>query len=298
MTLLPTGPQYGVKYTLTGPDGTIVTFNDDTDPNNVGMLTEITGFDSPDVRENADDLVQMDGGIHGDFFYGRRPITMTGKITSFGGSTATRNMLMTRLMQATNAMRGDAILQWTPDGSVQQQFIGLRRQQPLRITEAWIKQFQISMVAADPRVYSSILHQQSVTSDATGTSGGFGFNLAFPISFGAATVTGQTFVENQGNAETYPVYTITGPGTNPTVYNATTGKSLAFIYSLNAGESLTVDTLNRTVLLNNTTSRYSALDFINSSWGGLVPGINDVRLQFFSSGTGASIRVDWRDAWL
>lgn len=298
MTLLPTGPQYGIKYTLTGPDGTVVTFNDDSDPNNVGMLTEITGFDSPDVRENADDLVQMDGGIHGDFFYGRRPITMTGKITSFGGNTAQRNLLMTRLMQATNAMRNDAFLQWTPDGSVSQQFIGLRRQQPLRITEGWIKQFQISMVAADPRIYSTVLHQQSVTSDTAGASGGFSLPLSFNISFGPAVVTGQTFVENQGNAETFPVYTITGPGTNPSVYNATTGKALSFIYSLGAGESLIVDTLNRTVLLNNSASRYSALDFASSTWGGLVPGINDVRLQFFSSGAGANIRVDYRDAWL
>lgn len=298
MTLLPTGPQYGIKYTLTGPDGTIVTFNDDADPNNVGMLTEITGFDSPDVRENADDLVQMDGGIHGDFFYGRRPITMTGKITSFGGNPATRNMQMTRLMQATNAMRANAILSWTPSGSVQQQFIGLRRQQPLRITEAWIKQFQISMVAADPRIYSGAVNTTSVSASGTGGAGGFGFNMTFDVAFGAAVITGQTFVENKGNAETFPVYTITGPGQNPSVYNATTGKLLSFIYTLGAGETLVVDTLNRTVMLNNASSRYSAVDFTNTTWGGLVPGVNELRLQFFSFSSPASLQVDWRDAWL
>jgi hypothetical protein len=297
MALLPTGPQFGVKYTLTGPDGTVVTFNDPSDANNIGVLSEITGFDSPEVIESADNLVQMDGGIHGDFFYGRRPITMSGKIIGFADTTA-RNMNMTKLMQATNAMRSNATLTWTPDGGGAQQFVALRRQQPLKISGAWVKDFQISLVAADPRVYSATLHSQTVNASGTGGSGGFSFPMTFNLGFGAAVVTGQTFVTNSGSTESWPIYTITGPGTNPSIYNATTNKTLAFIYSLNAGETLVVDTLNRTVFLNGTASRYSALDFTNSKWGGLVPGVNDVRLQFFSFGTGASIRVDWRDAWI
>jgi len=108
MTILPTGPQFGVKYTLTGPDGTVVTFNDFSDPNNVGTLTDISGFDSPEVRESADDLVEMDGGIHGSFFYGRRPITLSGLIHEHADA-ADRNMRMARLMQATNAMRDDVV---------------------------------------------------------------------------------------------------------------------------------------------------------------------------------------------
>lgn len=59
-----------------------------------------------------------------------------------------------------------------------------------------------------------------------------------------------------------------------------------------------MDTLNRTVRLNGTDSRYSAVDFVNTDWWGLLPGTNELRLRYFSSSTGAGLRVDWRDAWL
>lgn len=297
MTLLAVGPQYGVKYTLTGPDGTICTFNDSSDPNNVGTLTEITGFDSPEVRESADDLVQQDGGLHGDFFFGRRPITITGLVHGHS-SAAERNLRLTRLMQATNAMRADAVLTWLPDGGTTVNFVTLRRQQPLRISGGWNKEFQISMVAADPRIYSNTLHTQTVNATDTGGAAGFSFPMVFPLDFGPASVSGQMFVENQGNAVSYPELTVTGPGTNPSIYNATTDETIALIYTLAAGETFVLDTLNRTVLLNGTESRYSAVDFLATDWWGLAPGTNDIRLQYFAPQSGASLQVAWRDAWL
>lgn len=144
-------------YTLTNSaNATIAVFNDPTDPNYVGMITEISGLDSPEVRESADDLVQADGGIHGDFFYGRRPITITGLILN-PTSAAGRNAMMQKLSSASDAMRNDAILSWTPSGGVKQ-FVSVRRQQPLRFSGAWQKTFQLQVVAADPRVYSDTLH--------------------------------------------------------------------------------------------------------------------------------------------
>src|SRR4051812_28353884 len=104
MAQLPLGVQYGVKYTLTGPDGTVAVFNDPADANYVGMLdpANCSGFDSADVRENADELVQMDGGIHGDFYFGRRPVTLAGKIFNVA-TTTERNQKITALQRATNA---------------------------------------------------------------------------------------------------------------------------------------------------------------------------------------------------
>lgn len=298
MAQLPHAPQSSAVYTMTGPDGGVAVFNDPTSPNYVGALEEITGFDSPEVRENADNLVQMDGGIHGDFFFGRRPITMSGKVIN-PADAADRNTRLNNLARATNAMHGDATLVWTPDGG-EQVFMKLRRQQPLRITGGWVKDFQAAMVAADPRIYSTTLYSSSVNASAAGGSGGFSFNLAFPINFGAASVTGQVFVENRGNALTYPVLTISGPGVNPSVYNATTGQTIGLTYTLNAGETMVIDTLNRTVLLNGVAAnnKYGALDFLHTIWWGLVSGINDIRLIYYSYTAGASLRVDWRDSWV
>lgn len=310
MPQLPLGVQYGVKYTLTGPDGTVAVFNDPTDPNYVGVLdpANCSGFDSPEVRENSDDLVQMDGGIHGDFFYGRRPVTLAGKIYNVA-TTTERNQKITLLQRATNAVRavaggtgpaaanGNARLTWTPDGG-EQVFIDLRRQQPLRVTGPWDKDFQALMVAADPRIYSFSLYTTTVLASGGGGATGFGFPMTFPLSFGAASPTGQISAENQGDAISYPVLTLTGPGTNPTIVNNTTGERITLNYTLNAGETLVVDTLNKTILFNGNTPAYGALDYVNTQWWGLIPGVNDLRLLFFTFSAGASLRVDWRDAWL
>jgi hypothetical protein len=160
--ILPSGPQLSTKYTLTGPDGTVATFNDPSDPNFVGSITEVTGLDSPEVRENAENIVGMDGGVHGSFFHGRRPITLAGTIYNVT-SNEDRNIKVTKLLQSSNAMREDATLEWTPAGG-ERQFVKVRRQQPVRITGGWSKSFQLLLVAADPRIYGTTANAGNVVS--------------------------------------------------------------------------------------------------------------------------------------
>lgn len=286
--------QIGAKYTLTGPDGTVAVFNDPTDPNYVGMLTELTGMDSPDVRENAEDLVQMDGGIHGDFFHGRRPITMTGLILN-PTSILDRDQKQLKVSRATEAMRGDAILDWF-DAAGHRLMLKLRRQQPTRITGAWQKQFMLAMVAADPRIYSYSV--QSAYAAAVTASGDVGraYDKEYDTDYGPSVPTGQLLLATLGTTLTYPVLTIYGPVVNPTVSNLTVGQQIQLNYTLVAGETLVVDTLNRTVKLAGLADRYGAVDFSNTEWWGLVPDTNDIRMGGF--GSGASLVVEWRDAWL
>lgn len=87
--VVASGPQFGVKYVLTGMQGDAsrITFNDPQDADHVGYLSNITGLDSPDVRESADDLIGDDGGVHGNFFYGRRPVVLEGMIDNKPGVT-------------------------------------------------------------------------------------------------------------------------------------------------------------------------------------------------------------------
>jgi hypothetical protein len=247
MTMIGTGLQIETKYVLTGPDGTRVVFNDHTDPDYVGRMTNITGLDSPEVRESAEDLVEFDGGVHGAFYYGRRPVVIEGLIYDHG-SVANRNDRMARISRASNAMRGDALLAWTPDGGVPM-FTSLRRQQPLRFAGGWNKTFQMSMVAADPRIYSAALKTGEVVAGASEAETGVGFPLAFPIEFGAASPVGQVFATNDGNAESFPLYYIYGPGTNPSIENFTTGSRVGLIGTLGEADVYIVDTLNRTVSL-------------------------------------------------
>lgn len=128
--------------------GDIAVFNDSTDADFVGILSpESSGLDSADVREAAVDATEEDGGVHGDFFYGRRPVVLQG--TVIASSVADRNEKVAKIKGASSALRGDATLTWKPTGATSEVGLNLRRQQPLRVTKGYVKDFQIPMVAAD-----------------------------------------------------------------------------------------------------------------------------------------------------
>lgn len=221
MTYIPYSPEVGAKYTLTGPDGTVAVFNDPSDPNYVGMLTDVTGLDSSNVREAGDDYVATDGGWHGNFFYGRRPITMSGTVFGYGGSDE-RTARLDRLRRASNAMRADALLSWTNMGmNVAHMCAFVRRQQPLRITGAWVKQFQLQLVSADAPLYSYDIHTVENVNyypggDFENTNTAFGFPADWAATGG--TLTWENIIIFSGNHSAK----ITATGGAPVVlYRAT-----------------------------------------------------------------------------
>jgi hypothetical protein len=185
-----------------------------------------------------------------------------------------RNRKMTKLMRASSAMREDATLSWVLSGGHQQQ-VRVRRQQPLRFEGAWQKSFQCALVAEDPRIYGVEFKSSQV-----------------------AAASQQMFPENKGNTMTYPQFVVYGPGTNPTIWNFSSGHHITINRTLGVSEYLVVDTMTRTLLLNNTANVYGSIDFQETTWFGLEPGVNDVRITYDSFTGSAGLTCQWRDAWL
>jgi hypothetical protein len=131
----------------------VAVFNDDSHAHFVGILSpESSGLDSPDIREDAADVIEGDGGIHGDFYAGRRPVVLQGTIIA--NSAEQRNERVEKLRRASRALRGNGTLEWEPQGGPSGGvLITVRRQQPLRITKGYVKDFSLPLVAADPRIY-------------------------------------------------------------------------------------------------------------------------------------------------
>lgn len=67
------------------------------------------------------------------------------------------------------------------------------------------------------------------------------FPMTFPIMLSGSQIFRVTAENNTGSAESYPTWTITGPGTNPVLLNLTTGQYLGLTLTLAASETITID---------------------------------------------------------
>ena len=145
----------------------------------------------------------------------------------------------------------------------------------------------------DPRIYSQTESTDSVGLATTG--GGMSFPATFDLTFGAVSTGGDMTLTNDGNFGAPVVWRIDGPCTSPEIESVTLGKTLFFDISLASGEFLEIDTLNRTVLLGGTASRYSNL-LSTSRWFDLAAGDNAINFRA-ATGSGTTLTATWRHAW-
>lgn len=158
-------------------------------------------------------------------------------------------------------------------------------------------EYLATITCPDPLLYAA--DEQSGDTHLTDTSlgaGQFRFPLTFPRGFNVDVGAGVLVVQNDGTAMSYPLITITGPGTNLTITDGASGRHLT-ISSLNAGQFVTLDTrpASHAVLLMGVTPRRDLLT-ADSQWFGLPEG-SDTLTFYAASYTSATVTVAWRDAW-
>jgi len=282
--------EQGAVWTISGPDGTTVVFNDGVSG---FYLESVTGFDSPNVRQNIADLPEFDGAVAGDSYFSSRPVTLSGKIA--GSSAAQRNSLVVALQRALRGLRGDVTLMSTPQGLPAMQATG--RLDNVRVTGGYVKDFQISLVCPDPRIYSQALNAVSAT--GTASTPGAAFPWSFPVTFGGgAGATLSVSVTNAGNFTTIPTVRVFGPALGPQVENADTGESVFLDgLTLATGEYVDLDFGARTVTKQDGTNEYSTVRFPGSTWFTLDPGSTAVQLWASGGSASTGIEVLWRDSW-
>jgi hypothetical protein len=258
-------------------------------------LEDISGFDSPNIRQSIEDIPEYDGAVAGNFYLGSRPVTMRGRIIA--PTAAQRNQAVALLQRSARALRRDVqILSW-PSGMPPMQVKA--RVQNLRITGGYVKEFLISMVCPDPRIYSQEQHSDSSSATA-GAVFGAPWPLAWPVVWGGGTgASAIVNVENVGNIGTPPTLRVHGIIDNPEIRNETTGQSI-FIdnVSLAAGEYIDIDVATRTAVSSVSGNIYSRVRFPGTTWWLLEPGVNDIQLRGVSTGAGVQVTVYWRDAWV
>lgn len=260
-------------------------FNTPSDPNFVGYNSDITGFDSPEVRENASNTNAGDGGHHGPFWHGRRPFTVSGMIVPTTPVLA-RSAAQTKIDNVLNrCLRQDGYLVYTPSDGISR-YLLIRKQQPHRITSgqsAVQKNYQISGVSRDYRFYTS--GSPNAVSD-TGSS----------PSLDAT---------NGGDYDAPARYTITGPVNQPIIYCSTSGKAIHFTNlpsgTIPSGVQAIVDFTTEypsAYMVSGGASFYGYLDAILTDFTtALPPGMSNWQLLGTAMTGVTSLEVQWNDAW-
>jgi len=124
----------------------------------------------------------------------------------------------------------------------------------------------------------------------------------FPLRLSSSQVVVDDVVLNNGDIESWPVITITGPGSVIKASNLTTGETMDFrTLVLGTGESVIVDTQAgaKTVVSGAGVNKFPYLSATSSLWS-LAPGSNSIRLEMAGadSAFGSSIVFSYRQLYL
>lgn len=152
----------------------------------------------------------------------------------------------------------------------------------------------VQLFAPDPRRYGLVPH--SVPTGLPSFGDGWSYSYAYNYQYGDPGQSGSVNAFNAGNVDVWPKFTIAGPVTNPVITHTGIGKRLAFTIDIADGDTLVIDAADKTVRLNDQVSRRNTLA-ARSDWWQLAPGNNVHQFTARSSPGGASLTVEWQDAW-
>lgn len=235
----------------------------------------LEGWNSSDVRLNLASRVQQHGAYDGPAYYAEKKLTLEGTIIA--PDIRTRRLAEARLEALTSSLES-VILKVDEDPYYRQ--VSVKRAGRLSRTvgaDGRRVRYSIPLVASDPRRYDQTEQAVSVGLPASGNTG-ITWPLTWPMNFGASNPGGSVNVTNNGDIDVHPILVISGPVTNPVIANSTTGETMTFDYVLGGGETLVIDTANRTVLLGGTASRRYALK-PDSAWPRVIPGVNTFQMR-------------------
>lgn len=157
--------------------------------------------------------------------------------------------------------------------------------------------FAFTLQTPDP--YWQDLASQSITYRVNTASG---ILPLLPVQLAGGSVLGASSVMNGGNAQAWPVWTITGPGT-PTMQNLTTGRTWSLNTPIPSGHVVQITTKpGQQVAVDVTTSTniwdQLVLGGTLSNLWSLMAGQNNINILMSGSTANTSIALTWTNRWM
>ena len=125
-----------------------------------------------------------------------------------------------------------------------------------------------------------------------GTTGASFLSSLAEIPVSSSQAIGEIQLNNSGDADAYPIWDITGPGSNFLAISPD-GERLAWTGTLAVGDRLTIDTRKGTVVDQNGNNRYDELDEAPRFWT-VKPGLSTATAQLEDINTSSKIACSWR----
>lgn len=119
---------------------------------------------------------------------------------------------------------------------------------------------------------------------------GTSFLAPFP-TVSQAQVLGDSIINNPGDVDAWPEWTITGPADLVTATNQTTGQTWTLTKTIAAGELIKITTQRPTVRGPAGENLINGLNWPSAYLWGLVPGDNDVNFGVAGAATGTAIEL-------
>lgn len=253
-------------------------------------ITDIDGLGAADIRTSDFLFSGRDGGLVTDQYYGFRNIDVSGKIVS---DTCEQHQT-----------ERDELIAATPIGSTFPVYVTLFTGasyviycRVVKVSMPYnaggkISDYLVQLRAGDPLFYSLDGGEtQSAALMKVVETGGYVTPYILPVEWEAGGA--PTAITNNGNAVYYPRITLYDEAANPSVENLATGEIFELDLDMVDGDEVVIDMLNRTVTLNG--SDIIGNKTAESTWWGLLPGLNPIALRSDAADDTLSGLIEWRN---
>jgi hypothetical protein len=286
----PAGSSDGTESLVwIGPDGTMIPFD---------VEWSVSGRFAPPPVLVDEGVPEQPGARHREARHGVREFSLPLWITD--SSPATLRARLRALVAAMDPVRGQGTVRLTsPIGDQREIYCrvsaGLELDETLGRTSGPLMQRAVVMFRANDPYWYDVTDTTDVFESGTTAS----FFPIFPLSLSSSAVFTSTSVTNSGDVETWPVWTITGPGSAIVLRNLTTGRYLELNATLAAGETAVIDTRPgvKTVLKGDGTNLFPNLTSASSLWA-LARGANALRIEMSSATSASRVQLSRRYRYL
>lgn len=248
---------------------------------------QMEGFESPTVRSVFVDPPSRPGSLYINSLAGRRNLSWQAIIEE--------NVQENRRLLAAVCTPGNlkTIQFRTCDGvEIQTEVEVLTLLMPYREGKCI---YLIQAVSPDAYFEGQTLHSEQT--GITVLAGGMAIPAPIPAPIGGGS--SLSFVlDNDGNTNAKPIFTIRGPGANFLIQNIDTGEKIELNLTLLANETVVINTKTNRVYQGSENVYGRITRTPSGNWVSLRPGTNRI---VFNAGSGTStntrLTVDWRDTY-